>query len=176
MYTQGNKRKGRPPKFSESRRPVTVTLPESILARLAAINPDRAQAIVKAVGTAVPLDAKHQKQVEVVEVTPGVGIILVGPSRYLKRIKWLRLVEIAPMRYLLTIPSGTAVDSLELAVVDLLENVKSLDEWERSILEQLRDLMRSLRVGDKLYKAELLFIDTKGLSSFTSKPPESKRR
>ena len=53
------------------------------------------------------------------------------------------------MRYLLTIPSGTAVDSLELAVVDLLENVKSLDEWERSILEQLRDLMRTVRVGEQ---------------------------
>ena len=176
MYKQGNKRKGRPPKFSESRRPVTVTLPESILARLEAINPDRAQAIVKAVRTAVPRDAKHQKQVELVEVAPGVGIILVGPSRYLKRIKWLRLVEIAPMRYLLTIPSGTAVDSLELAVVDLIGNVKSLDEWERSILEQLRDLMRALRVADKLYKAELLFIDTKGLSSPKSERPESKRR
>ena len=176
MYTQGNKRKGRPPKFSEPRRPVTMTLPESTLARLAAINPDRAQAIVKAVGTAIPLDAKHQKQVELVQVAPGVGIILVGPSRYLKRIKWLRLVEIAPMRYLLTIPSGTAVDSLELAVVDLLENVKLLDEWERSILEQLRDLLRTLRVGDKLYKEELLFIHTKGHSSLTSEPPESKRR
>ena len=176
MYTQGNKRKGRPPKFSEPRRPVTMTLPESTLARLAAINPDRAQAIVKAVGTAMPLDAKHQKQVELVQVAPGVGIILVGPSRYLKRIKWLRLVEIAPMRYLLTIPSGTAVDSLELAVVDLLENVKLLDEWERSILEQLRDLLRTLRVGDKLYKEELLFIDTKGHSSLTSEPPESKWR
>jgi hypothetical protein len=176
MYPQDSKRRGRPPKFSESRRPVTVTLPERTLARLAAINPDRAQAIVKAVGTAVPVDAKKQKQVELVEVAPGVGIILVGPSRYLKRIKWLRLAEIAPMRYLLTIPLGTAVDSLELAVVDLLENVKSLDERERSILEQLRDLMRTLRLRDKLYKAELLFIDTKGLSSLTSEPPKSKRR
>jgi len=168
MATQIKKPKGRPPKFSESRRPVTVTLPESTLARLAAINPDRAQAIVKAVGSAVPLDTKHQKQVELVEVAPGVGIILIGPNRSLKKIKWLRMVEIAPMRYLLTVPSGTAVDSLELAIVDLLENTKSLDEWERSSLEQLRDLMRTLRVGDKVHKAELLFIDTKGLSSLTS--------
>ena len=168
MYTQRKRGKGRPPKFSESRRPVTVTLPESILARLAAINPDRAQAIVKAVGTAAPLDAKHQKPVELVEVAPGVGIILVGPSQYLKRIKWLRLVEIAPMRYLLTIPSGTAVDSLEVAVIDLLENMEPPDEQERSILEQLRDLMRTLRLRDKLHKAELLFIDTKGFSSLTS--------
>src|SRR5215467_1428634 len=175
MSERVKKPKGRPPKFSESRRPVTVTLPEATLARLAAINPDRAQAIVKPVGSAVPLDAKSQKQVEVVQVAPGVEIILVGPSQYLKRIKWLRLVEIAPMRYLLTIPSGTAVDSLELAIIDLLEKVKSLEEWERSLLEQLRDLMRTLRGEDKVYKAELLFIDTKGLSSLTSQPPESKR-
>jgi hypothetical protein len=141
---------------------------------LAAINPDREQAIVRAVGTAMPLDGKSQKQVELVEVAPRVGIILVGPSRYLKKIKWLRLVEIAPMRYLLTIPPGTAVDSLELAVVDLLENVKSIDDWERSILEQLRDLMRNLRGRDKVYKAELLFIDTKGLSSLTFEAPKSK--
>jgi len=176
MSERVKKPKGRPPKFSESRRPVTVTLPESTLARLAAINPDRAQAIVKAVGTAVSRDANSQKQVEVVQVAAGVGIILVGPSQYLKRIKWLRLVEVAPMRYLLTIPSGTAVDSLELALVDLLENVKSLDKWERSILEQLRELMRTSRVGENLYKAELLFIDTKQLSSLTSESSQSKRR
>src|SRR5262249_29456524 len=176
MSAQIKKPKGRPPKFTESRRPVTVTLPESTLDRLAAINPDRAQAIVKAVGTAVTVDAKNRKQVQLIEVTAGVGIILVGPSRHLKRIKWLRLVEIAPMRYLLTIPSGTAVDSLELALVDLLENVKSLDEWERSMLEQLRELMRTSRVGENLYKAELLFIDTKQLSSLTSESSQSKRR
>ncbi len=72
------------------------------------------------------------------------------------------------MRYLLTIPAGTPVDSLELAVVDLLEKLEPLDEWERSILEQLRDLMRTLRLGDKVYKGELLFIDTKGLSLLTA--------
>ena len=160
MCAQRNK-KGRPPKFQEPRRPVTVTLPESTLARLAAIDPDRAQAIVKATDTVIPLDGKRDKQVELVEVRPGLGIILVGPSRHLQKIKWLRLVEVAPTRFLLTIPTGTAVDSLEVAIIDLLENLDPADEWERSILERLRDLMRSFRLGGKLSKAELLFIDTK---------------
>ena len=160
MCAQRNK-KGRPPKFQEPRRPVTVTLPERTLARLAAIDPDRAQAIVKATDTVKPLDGKRDKQVELVEVMPGLGIILVGPSRHLQKIKWLRLVEVAPTRFLLTIPTGTAVDSLEVAIIDLLENLDPADEWERSILERLRDLMRSFRLGGKLSKAELLFIDTK---------------
>src|SRR5689334_20474901 len=97
--------KGRPPKFQEPRRPVTVTLPESALALLAAIDSDRAKAIVKATKAALPVDAKQQKPVELVEVLPGLSIIVVGPSQYLKKIKWVRLVELAPLRSLLTIPS-----------------------------------------------------------------------
>jgi hypothetical protein len=70
------------------------------------------------------------------------------------------MVEVAPMRFLLVLPSGTPVDSLEVAIIDLLENLGPHEEWEKSILQQLRDLIRHLRLGAKLYKAELLFIDT----------------
>ena len=151
--------KGRPPKFKEPRRPITVTLPESALARLAAIDPDRARAIVKATNAAVPDGNKNRAPVELVEIMPGLGIIIVGPSRYLREIKWLRLIELAPSRFLLTIPTGTPVDSLELAVDDLLRNLKPNEEWERSVLGALRDLMRGLRQARKFIKAELLFVD-----------------
>ena len=156
-------KKGRPPKFQEPRRPITVTLPESTLAQLAAIDPDRAQAIVKATKAAMPRDAKGHKPVELVEVLPGLSIIVVGPSRYLQKITWLRLVELAPLRFLLTIPAGTAVESLELAVIDLLQTLKSYEDWEKAILEGLRDLMRCLRLDGKLSKAELLFVETKAI-------------
>ncbi|HXV81642.1 MAG TPA: hypothetical protein VEG60_17315 [Candidatus Binatia bacterium] len=156
--------KGRPPKFKEARRPVTVTLPESTLARLATIDPDRARAIVKASHAAMPGDVKERKPVELIEVMPGLGIIMVGPSRYLQTIKWLRLIELAPLRFLVTIPTGTAVDSLELELVDLLQNVKPDEKWEMSLLEDLRDLMRNLRLEGKLRKAELLFVDTNALN------------
>ena len=155
-----NVRKGRPPKFQEPRRPVTVTLPESTLAKLEAINPDRAQAIVQATDAAMLPKASGHKRVELVEVMPGLGVIIVGPSRYLQKIKWLRLVQLAPMRYLLVVPSGTAIDSLEVAIIDLLENLEQDEEWEKTTLEQLRDMMRNLRLGGKLSKAELMFIDT----------------
>ena len=156
--------KGRPPKFQEPRRPITVTLPESTLARLAAIDPDRARAIVKATNAAMPTDAKGRRPVELVEVMPGLGIIIVGPSRYLQRIKWLRLIELAPTRFLVTIPTGTPVDYQELSRIDMLQKVKRHQEWEKSILEALRDLMRQVRLAGKLTKAELLFVDTKALT------------
>ena len=40
---------GRPAKFDEPSRPVTMTLPDRILDRLAEIGDDRAKAVVKAV-------------------------------------------------------------------------------------------------------------------------------
>ena len=157
---QTTKKAGRPPKFHEARRPVTLTLPESTLVRLASVDPDRARAIVKLTDAATADHAKR-KPVELVEVSPGLCVILVGPSKLLQKIRWLRLVEVAPMRFLLTIPLGTSVDSLELAIGDLLEEVKPHDEWEHSTLVGLRDLIRRLRRHGELSKAEMLFIHTR---------------
>jgi hypothetical protein len=151
---------GRPPKFREPRRPVTVTLPESTLGRLVSIDPDRARAIVKATDVAMPLNGERQKQIELVEAAPGKAIIIVGPSQLLQKVEWLRLVEVAPMRFLLSMPIGTSVEALELAVVELLENAKPYGDWEHSLLSQLRDLLRRQRQRDGFSKAEMLFIDT----------------
>jgi len=77
---------GRPPKFRGPRQHVTVTLPETTLAKLAAIDADRA----------LSTPGKDVKHVELVEVMPGLGIILVGPCEILQKIQGLRLVEAAP--------------------------------------------------------------------------------
>jgi hypothetical protein len=151
------RKRGRPHKFREPGRPVTVTLPERTLARLAQIDSDRARAIVKATDATIH-SGEERNLPELVEVAPGTSVILVGPSRCLQGIEWLRLMEIAPARYLLTIPSGTPVDSLELALVDLLESAAPEDPWERSVLQRLRNLMGTLRRGSELLKAEVLLI------------------
>jgi hypothetical protein len=137
-----------------------VTLPESTLKRLEAVHPDRARAIVKVAEAAMPESDGNRRLVDVVEVTPGVGMILVSPSVYLRLIPWLRLAEVTPQRYLLSMPSGTQMDSLELALVDLIESVPSSEVRERSIIKELRRLIRDLRSRRKITKAEMLFIDT----------------
>jgi hypothetical protein len=151
---------GRPPKFREPRRAVTVTLPERTLLQLAAVDPDRARAIVRVTESVVREDLPPGKLVEVVEIEPGTGVILVGPSASLRRIPWLKLVEVAPARHLLVIPSGTPIDSLEVAVMDLLEDLPAAEEHERTILEELEVRIRQLRRSKKVSKAELLFVDT----------------
>ena len=151
---------GRPPKFSEPRRAVTVTLPERTLARLADVDTDRARAIVKVTDAALGKELPPGRLVEVLETEPGMGVILVGPSKYLRRIPWLKLVEVAPLRYLLVLPTGTPIDTLEVALRDVLDDLPASEERERDILEQLELRMRHLRRGKKVTKAEMLFVNT----------------
>jgi hypothetical protein len=123
----------------------------------------------------MPVEAKRQNQIELVEVAPGLGIIIVGPSQLLQKIKWLRLVEVAPMRFLLSIPLGTSIDSLELAVIELLEDSKPHDDWEDALLSQLRDLIRRLRRRGELSKAEMLFVDTRAMSGGNRRGARARR-
>ncbi len=150
---------GRPKKFAESSHPVTVTLPERTLRQLCNINADRAQAIVKAVEIVAGSATHPMKPVEIVEVTPGKAIIVVGPSKSLRKIAWLRLVEITPVRYLLSLPSGTPIESLEIAILDLLETLSPEEKEDRALLEALRNYITHQRRGEMISKGELLFID-----------------
>ena len=136
---------GRPPKFDEPRRPVTMTLPERTLRRLAAVDADRASAVVKLVDSTVPAKEGARKLVEVVEVAPGAAIIVVAPSRFLRRIPWLKLAEVTPGRHLLTVVPGTAIESLEVAILDILEGLPPSEVYERNILEELRRLIGASR-------------------------------
>ena len=148
---------GRPPKFDEPRRPVTLTLPERTLTRLAAVDADRATAIVKLVDSLLPA-SNGQRLVDVVEVAPGAAIILVAPSRYLRRIPWLRLAELSPGRHLVTILPGTPIDSLEVAILDLLESLPASEDYERKILDELRRLIGAGRREQKITKYEMLYV------------------
>jgi hypothetical protein len=96
--------------------------------------------------------------VELVEVAPGKALIMVAPSLLLRRIPWLRLAEIAPARYLLVLPSGTAVEQLEVALADLVEDLPD-DGGERSMIEELRSLLGKQRRRRSVTKAELVFVD-----------------
>ena len=150
---------GRPPKFTESRRPITVTLPERVLNKLNVLDKDRAKAIVKCVEAVTGGADNAHKPVELVRVSPGKALIVIGPSRALAQISWLKIVEISPARYLLALPPGMSVETLEVAIIDLIENVHPLESEEIVLLKQLRDLLGHQRRGKTITKAELVFVD-----------------
>jgi hypothetical protein len=154
-------RGGRPPKFREPRHPVTMTLPERILDQLAEIDPDRTCAVVKVTEAVVGTAKGRFKPIELVEVAPGKSLIVVGPSKVLRKIAGLKLIEIARARYLLTIPSGTPIEALEVALRDLSHDPKlQKNERENTVLKELLNLIGHQRRTKRLSKAEILIIDT----------------
>jgi len=160
MTSKKNKNAGgRPPKFCEARHPITVTIPDRILQKMQSVSPDRAQAIVKCVEAVTGKKDSLLKPVELITVEKGKALIVVGPSRALRQIDWLRMVEISPARYLLVLPSGMSVDSLEVAILDLIENIDSSDREEMFLLKELRALIGNQRRGKSISKAELVFVD-----------------
>ena len=149
---------GRPPKFDEPSRPVTLTLPESTLKALKIINPDRAQAIVKLTSGALAPKGGSRPPVEVVKVADHTGLIIVGPSQALRRIPFLQLVEIASERFLLALKAGSNFSTLEIAIQDVLGELPAGDQWEKELLSQLLENVRKLRKGDRVTTAEILFV------------------
>ncbi len=155
-------RGGRPAKFSEPSRPITVTLPERVLRLLAAVDPDRAKAITKVTEAALSTGGKPHKTVSTIQVAPGKSIILVDNSELLGRIPWLRLIEIAPARHLISIQSGTSIESMEVALHDLLEDLPKENSRDREVLEALRRILHASRRTRTTTKEEILFVAANG--------------
>lgn len=149
---------GRPPKFKEPSGPVTVTLPVRTLKLLQSIDDDRARAIVKAVDAVTGRTRAKFPHAEVIEMAPGTGIVVTSPSRSLRSILWLKMIEVAPTRYLLAIEPGTPIEKLEVALLDLIEDAEHSAPEELPMLETLREKIGQLRRGKKLTMAEILFV------------------
>ncbi len=150
---------GRPRKFNEPSRPVTVTLPESTLRKLALVDGDRACAIVRAADRAISDEEAVERSVHVVEVFKGKGLITIPVCPALDGIAWLRRVRMAPGRDLLALPTGTPIESLELAIVDILDHGEGLSADDADVLRALRKLLATLRRERRMERGELIFVN-----------------
>jgi hypothetical protein len=159
----GRKRSGgRPRKFTEPSRPITLTLPERTLRELRCINPDPGQAIVKLASSALRNGSKEKPLVEILKTSADMGIIVVGPSQVLSHLSFVHLVEVEPARYLLALDSGQDFKSLELAITDLLDEAMQVDRRERELIMQLLQHIKHLRRSKNISRAEILFVKSPG--------------
>ncbi len=162
MFPNGRKNSGgRPPKFPEPRYPVTMTLPKRILDQLAEIDTDRTRAVVKVTEAVAGTGSGRFKPVELINMAPGKSLIVVGPSKALRSISWLKLIEITPARFLLTVPSGTSIEALEVALRDLVTHPELLkNKHGNTVLHELLELIGRQRRAQRLSKAEILIINS----------------
>ena len=150
---------GRPPKFPEPCTQVTVTLPDRILQALQEMDADRAKAIVRCVETVLATGPESPTGVEFVKVSDEHELLVFGPCRALAAIPWLRLVEITPSRFLLAVPSGTAVAELEVALLDLADTLGPEQEREKAMLLEIRDQLAHHRRMSQVNPMEILLVD-----------------
>lgn len=149
---------GRPPKFEEPSRPITVTLPESTLEGLRQIHPDRGQAIVKLTQGALSEGRSAPPLVEIVKMASKTGLLVIGPCEALRKIPFIHLVEVAPARFLIALESGNDFKTLEIAIQDVLEDIPDENNRERQLILLLFENIRRLRKADRVSMAEILLV------------------
>lgn len=150
-------RVGRPAKFQEPRRAVTITLPQSTLNQLQRLDDDRSLAIVRMVDTAQSKRPNRQP-VEIVPVGPRQGLIITIFGSGYSKIPFVRLVEVEPGRNLIALDPGRSIADLELAVADLLAEGEDLTPQDQTLMGSLLKILSQLRKADQISKAEILLV------------------
>ena len=150
------RRRGRPRKFGRASRAVTVTLPEDVLARLAAIDADLGRAIV----TAVEREAAPRLRTPPPAELASYGnhaVILVSPIRALRQLPGVELIPIGANRALIALDGVHQIPRLELDVRDAIER-NAGDPAQRAALVSLAKILRDARGSQQLTVAERTII------------------
>jgi propanediol utilization protein len=151
---------GRPRKYAEASQPVTITLPQTTLRQLEQVDPDRGRAIVKlAKNASFELD-EDRPVVEVVEIGGGTALVVVGGAAVLKKIPFVRLVEVAVARHLIALLPGHGIHELEVALSDLVED-RDVTETNRELLSGLLTRLRNFRKTESVSTAQILLLQIK---------------
>jgi hypothetical protein len=152
---------GRPRKYAEPSHPVTITLPQTTLRQLEQVDSDRGRAIVKLAKTASFELDEARPLVEVVEIGGGTALVVVGGAGALKRISFVRLVEVALGRHLIALLPGHGIHELEVALGDLLEDARELTELNRELVSALLKHLQTFRKTESVSTAQILLLQIK---------------
>lgn len=149
---------GRPRKFAEPSRPVTVTLPLRVLDRLAAIDSDRAKAIVLVADAASVLPPGPESPVREMPISGDETLIAVADSPLLRTIPWLTLIQVAPNRHLLSLRPGVPLEKFEVTLGDLLDAHPDAPAEELELIRLLLDCLRTPRRNRAVRSESILVI------------------
>jgi hypothetical protein len=152
---------GRPAKFGEPSRPITVTLPLRILDALASLDADRAKAIVKSVEFTLstsPTDPLDPTPILELPIDDDEALLAVADNRLLRRIPWLSLIEVAPGRHLISLKAGTPLEKLEVTLGDFLDAPGDATPAEINFIARLLERLRTPRRNRALRHEAILII------------------
>lgn len=133
--------RGRPKKFDEPTRVVTLTLPESAVTRLLHLHSDLARAVIGLIDDRVP--AANRPPAELV-VFGRHAVISVRHTPTLERRIGVQLVPLPDGRALISFDSPRTVAELELSLRDALED-SSLSVEDRAVFDSIGTILRDAR-------------------------------
>ncbi len=134
-------RRGRPRKFLEPSRAVTLTLPKDVVSALAAIDTDLSRAVVR---LAQPELAKRPHPAAELAVFGRRAVIVVNPTRTLEERTGVSLIPLSDGRALISFEQPTTIAQLELRLQDAVDDHRLPAEDQR-IFEAIADILRTAR-------------------------------
>ena len=135
------RRRGRPRKFDGPSRAVTLTLPETVIASLTAVDSDISRAIVALTKRGRPANGTPPAALA---VFGNRAVITVRPTKSLERRTGVNLVPLPDGRALISFNQPKSVAELELLIYDALED-KSLSADDRRVFEGIGSILRDAR-------------------------------
>ena len=147
---------GRPPKYGRPSRAVSITLPEDVLVRLSALDPDLGSAIVRLVER---MSKPHERAARLAEVATygSHAVIVVNATKTLKRLPGVQLVPIGNGRALISLEHPHSIAQFELNVRDEAASSQK-NSVERRTLEVVCEILRDARRSPNVTVAERTII------------------
>ena len=139
-------RRGRPRKFTAPSRPVTLTLPESVIDALASLDGDLSRAVVR---LAQPLLAERPHPPAELATFGRHSVIVVHPTPTLEKRTGVELVHLPDGRALISFDQATTIPGLELLINDALDD-RRLPAEDRSIFEAVGAILTGARRADNV--------------------------
>ena len=137
-----SRRRGRPRKFAAPSRAVTLTLPESTLAQLKALDDDLSHAIVRLCNAHRPASAP--RAAAELAFFGHRAVITIRPVPSLERRVGIHLVPLPDGRALMSFDQPKTIADLELTLNDALDD-RSLPRDERHLFESISTMLKEAR-------------------------------
>lgn len=153
-------KRGRPLKFGRPTRPLSLSLPEDVIAWLEAIDPDPAWAIVSMFEKSRQRSSPPSSgaPAELVQLPGKRALIIVTPDAF-DGIDGVSVIRLSDGRGFLALETGKGYADLELAVADKIET-PGVSPERRQILSNLRLQLREWRqTGLRFDARSILIVD-----------------
>jgi hypothetical protein len=135
------RRRGRPRKFAEPTRVVSLTLPESLIAALANVHADLGMAVASLISRD---ETKSPRPSAELVVFGRRAVISVRATPALERRLGVELVPLADGRALIALDTPVTLAEFELRIADTLED-DTVQPEDREVFEMLRGILRDAR-------------------------------